>query len=322
MPGTTIKIAVGDYDRTRPLIDGQIRVEGFPTQVLAGDLEEIFAQAFQTAEFEVTELSFSNFLIASTRGVCPYVALPIFPSRSFRHSAIYVRADAGIATPKDLAGKRIGVREYSNTLALVVRGMLADEYGFDPASASWLIGDIDHIERDSISSINWPKGGLSIASVAGRTLSSMMASGELDALVAYTPPQGFGKGGPVARLFPDWRTTEQDYFARTRRFPIMHIVAIRRDVLEAQPELAPALMAAFNSAKQIAQDRLAIHQAIPIMLPWMTAEAENTQALMGDDFWPYGIAANRDMLETQIRYSHQQGLISRQPAIEELFVSC
>lgn len=315
MPQPSIRIAVGDYDRTRALVDGSVGVQGFETRFATGDLETIFSQAFQTAEYEVTELSFSNFLIASVRGGCPYMALPIFPSRSFRHSAIYVRA--GIATPADLGGKRIGLREYSNTVALVARGMLSDEYGFDPGSCEWFAGDVDHVERDTIDPRNWPKG-VRIQAAQGRTLSSMMEAGQLDALIAYTPPAAFGRAG-VDRLFPDWRDVEKDYYARTRRFPIMHVIALRRDVAEANPHLPRALLAAFDQAKRVAQDRLAIHQALPIMLPWMQAEAESTQALMGQDFWPYGFEANRDMIETQIRWSHEQGLIPRRPAAEELF---
>ena len=318
--GQTLAIAVGDYDRTAPLLDGSVPVAGFDTRFEAGDLEEIFAHAFSSAPFEVTELSFSNFLISSARGVCPYVGLPIFPSRSFRHSAIYVRADAGIRSPVDLRGKRIGTREYSNTLSLVARGILADEYGYAPESSEWLIGDVDHVERDSIDPKNWPATGVSIRAITGRPLVDLVASGELDAIISYTPPAGFGQPGcPLVRLFPHWRSAEEDYFRRTRQFPIMHIMGIRRDVLQAHPTLPNALLQAFDAAKAQALARLAVHQALPVMLPWMTAETLATQALMGDDFWPYGIDANRDMLDTQIRWSFQQGLIPRQLRIDELF---
>jgi 4,5-dihydroxyphthalate decarboxylase len=320
-PGNApIGIAVGDYDRTRPLIDGSVRVAGFDTRVVSGDLEDIFAKAFKSAPFEVTELSFSNFLITSARGNCPYVALPIFPSRSFRHSAIYIRADRGIASPADLKGKRIGTREYSNTATLVARGMLMDEYGFVPGDSQWVVGDVDHVERGSIDGSNWPAQGVQIEAVQGRTLSSMLAAGELDALIAYAPPAAFGREPKVVRLFPDWRRAEQDWYARTGRFPLMHIMAIRRDVLASLPGLPSALMTAFEAAKADAMARLATHQALPVMLPWMTAETEATQGLMGADFWPYGIAPNRDMIETQIRWSHEQGLIPRRLTIEELFV--
>lgn len=319
--GEALCIAVGDYDRTRQLLNGGISVAGFSAKFAAGDLEEIFAQAFSTAPFEVTELSFSNFLIASVRGDCPYVGLPVFPSRSFRHSAIYVRSGAGITSPADLKGKRIGTREYSNTLSLVARGILADEYGYAPGSSEWLIGDLDHIERENIDSKNWPANGVPIRAVKGIPLTSLLVTGEIDALVSYTPPVDFGKSSfPLVRLFPDWRSTEQDYFKRTHRFPIMHIMGIRRDVLQAHPTLPAALLKAFNASKAHAQALLSVHQALPVMLPWMTLESEVTQALMGQDFWPYGIEANRDMLDTQIRWSFEQGLIPRPPSIEELFV--
>jgi 4,5-dihydroxyphthalate decarboxylase len=316
-----LEIAVGDYDRTSQLLNGSVQVAGFHTRFSAGDLEEIFAHAFSSAPFEVTELSFSNFLISSARGTCPYVALPIFPSRSFRHSAIYVRVGAGITSPIDLKGKRIGSREYSNTLSLVVRGILADEYGYDPGSSEWLIGDVDHVERQTIDNRNWPASGVPIKAVTGKPLTSLLARGELDAVISYTPPVDFGMGKDLlVRLFPDWRSAEEKYFRRTRRFPIMHIMGIRRDVLQAHPRLPEALLQAFNEAKAYAMARLAVHQALPIMLPWMTSETEATQAVMGEDFWPYGIEANREMLETQIRWSFEQGLTPRRLSIDELFV--
>jgi 4,5-dihydroxyphthalate decarboxylase len=306
-----ISIAVGAYDRTAALLDRSVQVEGFNTQFVAGDLEEIFAQAFSSAPFEVTELSFSNFLISSARGTCSYMALPIFPSRSFRHSAIYVRSGAGIQSPADLKGKRIGTREYSNTVSLVVRGILTDEYGFAPEANEWLIGDVDHVERQTIDSKNWPTNGVSMRAVQGRSLSSLMRVGDLDALIAYSPPEHFGKDSAMVRLFPDWRTAEQNYFQRTHVFP----------VIAAHPTLSKALLDAFEKAKQVALVQLAVHQTLPIMLPWMTAEAEATEALMGKDFWRYGLEANRSVLETQIRWSFEQGLIPRQPALEEIFVS-
>lgn len=317
-----ISIAVGAYDRTAALLDGAIRVEGFNTNFISGDLEEIFAQAFTSAPFEVTELSFSNFLISSARGTCPYVALPIFPSRSFRHSAIYLRSDAGIDSPADLRGKRIGTREYSNTLSLVVRGILADEYGFAPEENDWLIGDIDHVERQTIDSKNWPTQSVTIQGVVGRSLSSLMMAGELDALISYAPPDHFGDSAAMVRLFPEWRTVEQDYFRRSNIFPIMHIMGIRPDVLAAHPTIAGALVDAFDKAKQQAMAHLAVHQALPVMLPWMTAETEATQSLMGQDFWQYGLEANRKVLEAQIRWSFEQGLIPRRLGLEELFVDC
>ena len=316
-----ISVAVGSYDRTLALLDGTVQVEGFDTHFVTGDLEEIFAEAFTTAPYSVTELSFSNFLISSARGTCPYVALPIFPSRSFRHSAIYLRSDAGINSPADLRGKRIGTREYSNTLSLVARGILSDDYGVSPEASDWLIGDIDHVERQTIDNKNWPANGVSIQAVVGRSLSSLMMAGDLDALIAYSPPEHFGRSNAMVRLFPEWRTVEQNYFQRTKIFPIMHIMGIRRDVLAAHPTLATAMVDAFNQSKQQAMAQLGTHQALPVMLPLMTAEMQATQSLMGQDFWCYGLEENRDVLQAQIRWSFEQGLIPRKPVLEELFVA-
>ncbi len=321
MSEARLQIAVGDYDRTRPLIDGVVRVEGCDSEVITGDLEEIFERAFEHASYEVTELSFSNYLIASSRNECQYVALPIFPSRSFRHSAIYVRSGSGIASPRDLQGKRIGCREYSNTASLVVRGILADEYGLQPESSEWIVGDVDRAERHSIDERNWPKGRVKIQGIVGESLTTLMERGELDALIAYKPPSKFGLNSAMERLFPQWRSVEQDYFLRTKRFPIMHVMAVRKDVLKERPEVIGSLMDAFSKAKTIAQSRLSIHQAHPVMLPWLTAEHEQTQAVMGHDFWPYGMDANFDMVKTQIRWSFEQGLIPRQYDVQEMFVS-
>lgn len=298
-----------------------MRVKGYDAEVITGDLEEIFERAFEHASYEVTELSFSNYLIASSRNLCEYVALPIFPSRSFRHSAIYIRSGSDIASPRDLQGKRIGCREYSNTASLVVRGILGDEYGLQPESSEWIVGDVDHAERQFIDDRNWPKGRLKIKGVVGESLTSLMARGELDALIAYKPPSQFGVSLAIERLFPHWRAVEQDYYLRTKRFPVMHVMAVRKDVLKARPEVIDSLMDAFSKAKTIAQSRLSIHQAHPVMLPWLTAEHEQTQAVMGDDFWPYGMEANLDMVQTQIRWSFEQGLIPRQYDVQEMFAS-
>jgi len=315
----SLQVAVGDYDRTRPLIDGSVVFPGFDANVITGDLEEIFARAFHEATFDVTELSFSNYLIATSRDECPYVALPIFPSRSFRHSAIYVRSDRSIQCPGDLRGKRIGCREYSNTASLVVRGFLLDEYGLEPEASEWVVGDVDHVERKSIDDRNRPKDRVKIKGVVGRTLTSLLLDGEIDALIAYKPPIEFIQDKKIARLFPDWRVAEKDYFQRTKRFPIMHLMAVRKDVLASHQGVVASLMDGFKKAKDIAQSRLSTHQAHPVMLPWLTAEHEETQALMGTDFWPYGFDENREILKTQIRWSYQQGLIPRQYEVSELF---
>jgi 4,5-dihydroxyphthalate decarboxylase len=232
-----------------------------------------------------------------------------------------VRSDSGIQSPVNLRGKRIGCREYSNTASVVVRGVLADEYGFQPESSEWLVGDIDYVERTSIDERNWPKTGLRIKGVTSKTLGNMLVDGELDALIAYKPPAVYGRGNNIVRLFTDWRAVEKDYYRRSKHFPIMHVMAVRKDVLQSHAGVIESLMEGFVKAKDLAQSRLSTHQAHPVMLPWLTAEHEETQAVMGQDFWPYGFTENLDILDTQIRWSHQQGLIPRVYETSEFFAT-
>ena len=309
--------AVGLFDRTQALLDGRAPVEGFDVAWTSGELESLFSRAFETAEFDITELSFCNYLIATARGDSPYVALPIFPTRCFRHHAMFVRAGAGIRTPKDIEGRRVGTREFTNTVSLVVRGIWSDYYGVDLSKVEWVIGDVDRRERADIRAPVLGNGW-SIESSGERFLADMLAGGELDALCAYTPPRTFD-GIRVARMFPDYASEEQRYWRDTGLFPIMHVMVVRRSILQAHPSLAGALMQAFARARDLALAELEIEQAPRVMLPWAPAHLEQTRSVMGRDFWPYGAAANRLVLETQIGWAHAQGLISRRIALDEFF---
>jgi len=316
----SISLACGDYDRTRPLFDGRAAIDGCEVRRVALPLEEIFGRAFATGEFDVTELSFSNFMLRTANGDCPYVGIPAFPSRTFRHSALYIRTDRGIERPQDLRGKLVGVREYSNTAALVVRGLLEDEYGVRAHEMRWRIGDVDHRERESIPPPRLPAAYDAAVVTDGRLLSDLLADGTLDALLAYQPPRCFTDRHPsVARLFRDPVAAEQDYHARTRRFPIMHLVGIRRDLAARNPGLARRVHDAFCRAKAAAIADLGASQALKVTLPWAAAELERTKRAMGEDFWPYGVAANRAILEAMTGYPVSQGLIGRRLGLEELF---
>ena len=314
-----ITAAVGSFDRTQPLLDGRVRVEGFDVAWTSGELESLFSRAFASAEFDVTELSFCNYLIAAARADSPYVALPIFPTRCFRHHALFVRTDRGIRGPKDLEGRTVGLREYTNTVSLVVRGMLQSYYGVDLARIRWLVGDVDVRERSS-SEIKVPVvAGVDIATAGDRLLADQFASGAIDGLLAYSPPRCLGAPG-VGRLFPQWREDEARYFADTGIFPIMHVVTVRRSLIERYPELAPALYRAFCVAKAQAIRDLEIEQAPKTMLPWAPAHLAETRRVLGDNFWPYGIAANRATLEAQIGWAFEQGLVNRRVSLDEFFV--
>jgi 4,5-dihydroxyphthalate decarboxylase len=310
--------ALGDFDRTRPLLDARVRVAGFDVAWQSGELESIFSRAFERAELDITELSFSNFLIATAKGGCPYVALPVFPTRCFRHHALFIRGDRGIRAPRDLEGKRVGLREYTNTASLVLRGILAGYYGVQLERIRWIVGDIDKRERSALPLPELP-APYQIAAQPNALLSDLLEAGELDALIAYAPPRCLGRNG-VKRLFERWWEEEARYYRDTGVFPIMHVVAVRRSLVEGYPELPRALFDAFTDAKRMALRELEIESAPKTMLPWAPAHVAQTRELLGEDFWPYGLAANRKTLETQIGFSRQQHLISRDVPVEELFV--
>ena len=319
MTSPRITAAVGDFDRTRPLLDGRVGVDGFDMAWTSGPLESLFSRAFETAEFDVTELSFSNFLIATARGDSPYIGLPIFPTRAFRHHAIFIRTDRGIRAPRDLEGRAIGLREYTNTAALVARGALATHYGVDLAKIRWRVGDVDVRERD-LARISVPPlpAPFDIAVETRGLLSDLLADGQLDGRIAYAPPRCHGQPG-VGRLFPRWWEEEASYFAATGVFPIMHLVVVKRTTLARYPALAPALFRAFCRAKAVAIDDLAIEQAPIVSLPWAAAHLAETRHLLGENFYAYGLAAARKTLEAQIGFSRAQHLLNRDVAVEELF---
>jgi 4,5-dihydroxyphthalate decarboxylase len=310
--------ALGDFDRTRPLLDGRVKVEGFEVEWQTGELESLFSRAFERAELDITELSFSNFLIATAKGGSPYVGLPVFPTRSFRHHALFVRGGA-IRSPRDLEGKRVGLREYTNTASLVLRGILAGYYGVNLERVRWVVGDVDRRERTAIHLPQLPPP-YQIVAERERLLSDLLEAGELDALVAYAPPRCLGRAG-VRRLFERWWEEEARYFGDTGIFPIMHLVVVRRSILERRPELAGALFSAFCGAKRLALRDLELENAPKTMLPWAPGHLAETRRVLGADFWSYGLAANRKVVEAQIGFSRAQHLISRDVKAEELFAA-
>ena len=315
-----LSVAVWRYDRTQGLYDGRINIPGRKMALIDAPLEEIFSRAFEKAEFHVSELSFSNYLRLSVDKKCPYIGIPIFPSRSFRHGAFYIRTDAGITTPRDLVGKRVGVREYSMTAALAARGALRDQFGVKSEDMSWVTGDVDEKERDQI---NLPrlyrKIDIAVAP-QGALLSQMLVEGEIDALLAYKPIAPFKASDPrVSRLFPDPESVEERYFRDTGIFPIMHLIGIRRDVAEAHPELPAEIFRAFRAAQDMATDDLHLEQALKIALPWLAREIRRTTEIMGADYWAAGFKANRAVVERMIEWSFEDGLIPLRVSPESLF---
>ena len=315
-----ITIACGNYDRTQAIKDGRVKVEGCATTYLPLYPEEIFHRAFRFQEFDVCELSFSSYLRTVASGTAAYVGVPAFVSRIFRHSGIYVRADAGIRKPEDLRGKRVGVPEYQITAVVWIRGMLQHEYGVAPTEIHWRSGGQEEAGRQERTPLA-PIPGLDLQVIPeGKTLVGMLRGGALDALCTARPPSSFVNGEPhIARLFPDTRAAELAYYKKTGMFPIMHLVGIKKPLAERYPWLATSVYKAFCEAKAISMRDLRDVNALMVSLPFLTAETNETAAVMGDDFWRYGVHENIKELAALIGYAHEQGLIARKPTLEELF---
>jgi 4,5-dihydroxyphthalate decarboxylase len=316
-----LTVAVWDYDRTRALLDGRVRIEGCEANILSLPVEETFFRALRSAEFDVAELSMSSYTMLRSRGESPYYAIPVFLSRMFRHSAIYIRKDSGIKTPQDLAGKVVGLPEYQLTAPVWVRGMLEDEYGVKPSSIFWRTGGVEQAGRPEKVGFSAPEGVEVQPIPNDQTLNDWLVDGKIAALVAPRAPSSYARKHPaITRLFSDFRSVEQAYYEKTRIFPIMHVVGIRASLVEQQPWLAASVFKAFNDAKNIAMEDLSEVGALKASLPWLAAEYEDTERLMGSDFWSYGLAGNEKTLDTFLRYHHSQGLSARQVRIDEMFV--
>ena len=318
-----LKVAVWRYDRTQALFDGRIRLQNRAWDLIDAPLEELFSRAFEHAEFDVAELSFSNFLRLSVAGKCPYLGIPVFPSRSFRHGAFYVRNGSGIKSPKDLIGRRVGVREYSMTAAVAARGALRDQFGIQAGDLQWIMGDVDHVERTHIFLPQLYKDINLKVAPRDTLLETMLLEGDIDALVAYKPFSAFKAGDPrVSRLFPDFSTVEEAYFKEAGIFPIMHLMAVRKDLAESAPELVQDIYRAFADAQQVAIEDLHVEQALKISLPWLAREVRRTTEVMGSDFWPAGFKKNQHVLDRMISWSFEDGLIPEKVPASDLFASC
>jgi 4,5-dihydroxyphthalate decarboxylase len=321
MDRITITLGCQSYDRIRPIMDGQVRIEGCNTIVVPMKPDECFYRAFSNAEFEVSELSASSYVVAVERGGFPYVAVPVFPSRMFRHSSIYIRSDAGIKQPSDLRGRLIGIPEYQMTVGLWVRGLLSDVYGVKPHEMRWRTGGLETPGRKEKLALKLPPAVDVQPIPAHKTLSQMLVEGSLDALISAIRPSFWRASNSILRLFPDYRRAEQEYFRETGIFPIMHILGIRRDMVERHAWLPASVYKAFDESKAVCMAALEEFGTLAVTLPWLIPELEETKELMGENFWPYGIEDNRKSLETLTRYVHEQGLTSRQISLDELFAA-
>ena len=315
-----LSMACSNYDRTRALFDGRVRVEGIDLNCLDLPIEEIFFRMLRHHEFDVAEISLSSYVLSLFGENPRLIAVPVFPSRFFRHSCIFINRDSGIRDPKDLIGKRVGVPEFQMTAGVWIRGILSDDYQVPVSSVTYFRGGEEEPGRPEKIALSLPPE-IRVESIPPtKTLSAMLESGEIDALYTARAPSTFGNGsGRVRRLFENYQAVEQDYFSRSKIFPIMHAVVIRRDIYEKSRWVAQSLYKAFAQAQQLAYGELYDSGALHFMLPWLVRHAEETRALMGAEFWPYGLERNAHTLETFLRYSHEQGLAKRLLKPAELF---
>ena len=312
-----LTLACGASDRTLPLILGDVQPQGIDLTFLRMYPEEVFWRMTRHAEFDAAEMSMSSYMLRRSRGDESVTAIPVFTSREFRHSCVWVRKDAGITKPDDLRGKRIGAAEWQLTANLWIRGFLADDYNIQPGDLRWYLGGLYQPGRVEKLTLQIP--GVELNQIGPeQTLSAMLERGELEAVIGPRPPSGF-PGPKVRRLFEDFKAVEMDYFTRTEIFPIMHTIVIRRDVLERDAWVARSLYDAFVESKRRAVTELRNPVVLYSTLPWQIAEVEATQALMGEDYWPYGLEPNRKNLETLMRYSCEQGIAERAVPVESLF---
>jgi 4,5-dihydroxyphthalate decarboxylase len=315
-----LSFACWEYDRTRALADGTVRADGIELTYLTLPVEETFFRMMRLREFDASEMSLSSYAASLNSPNPPFIAIPVFPSRFFRHSCIFISANSGIRRPEDLKGRRVGVPEYQMTAPVWIRGILADEYGVKVADYEHLSGGEEEPGRIEKLKLDLPPQIRVRPIGPTQTLAQMIAAGEIDALVTARAPSTFYRQpDAVKRLFPDYVSAEREYYRRTRIFPIMHTVVIRRDVYERNRWVAQSLYKALEAAKAHALELYQQTAAMPAMLPWLVAHLEEARREMGEDWWPYGLEPNRQVLGTFLRYHHEQGLSKRRLQPEELF---
>jgi 4,5-dihydroxyphthalate decarboxylase len=317
-----LTFACGLYDRMLALYTGEVKPRGMDLQFLAiDDPREVFDRMAKDQEFDAAEMSSSEFISRMSARQCPFVAIPVFPSRVFRHSFIFVNARSGIRTPKDLEGKRVGVALYTMTAAIWIRGHLQHDYGVDLSTIRWVQGAINssgaHGAPTVLPMVRPPKIEIN---TSDKSLSRLLEEGAIDAIAGAQLPDALGRNPDVRRLFPDFRRVEREYYERTRIFPIMHLVAIKRSTYEKNPSIAGSLYRAFCESKDRALAHMRYLGALRYMLPWLPADLDEIDEVFGGDCWPYGIEPNRPTLQALIDYMVEQSIIAAPLKVEELFV--
>ena len=319
MPALPLRLACWNYDRTRPLIDGRVKPEGIDLAIDLMRPQQAFAKLLEPSDYAVAEMSFSSYIGLAAQADCPMVAIPVMLSKMFRHDCIYVRRDAGIKTPADLRGKRVGTIRYASTGIVYIKGFLEHDYGVRAEDIHWFIGGLEEPVK-SVRPPNAPHDVQVTLVPETRTLDELMAAGEIDAMLVLQLPPSFLRGEPhIARLFPDFKQVEIDYYRRTGIFPVMHTVAIRRSVYDKDPWVAQSLYDAFLGARDIALHGLYDTDALHLTLPFLIEHVEEAQRVFGADFFSYGLAANRVSIAALCQYLREQHLTDHLVAPETLF---
>ncbi len=314
-----LTLATTDYDHVRDLVNGVIRPEGVVLTAFVLPVEEVFYRFIKNREWDVSEMSFGKFIGYASQGNSPFIGIPVFPSRVFRHSAFYVRTDRGIAKPKDLEGKRVGIPEWAQTAGIYARGYLSETAGVDLRKIHWVQAGMNEAGREEKVEFKLP-AGIQYEQRRDTSISAMLRSGEIDAAISARVPAAFENGGgKIARLFPDYRAEEARYHAATGIYPIMHVIAMRRTVFERYPWVAMNLFKAFDEAKRRSIERIRDLTASRIPVPWSAAIADEWSKGFGADPFPYGLEENRKTLAAFCRFAHDQGVTAKQLAPDDLF---
>ncbi len=320
MPDLKLQLACFNYDRVQPLMDGRVKPAGIELDIITSRPHETFTRMLDEQAFQASELSLASYTTLIARDACPFVAIPVALSKIFRHSCMFIRTGAGISSPADLKGKRIGVTQYGATATVFMRGMLSDDYGVRAQDVHWLVGGLEAPTQPPLVPLKLP-ADIRVDFLPGDTsLEAMLERGELDALLSIYLPPSFLAGKPhIARLFPDYKAAEQDYYARTGIFPVMHAVVVRKDIVAAHPWVPANLYAAFTAAKNMATQGLYDTDALHLSLPFLLDHVEESWRVFGRDFWSYGLQPNRPALAALGRWVHEQGLAPRVVSAEEIF---
>ncbi|MDA8549231.1 ABC transporter substrate-binding protein [Litoricolaceae bacterium] len=319
MSKLNLTIATGNYDRTRPISDGRVNIEGVDPNHLFFSPEEMFYRAFRFQSFDVCELSFSSYCVGACNPDFPYIAVPVFLSRAFRHAAIFTRNDASIDKPSDLKGKTLGVTEYQLTANVWLRGILEDYYGVPQTDIHWIRGGLFDPKRPEKIKVQLPSNLDYREAPEGSTLNELMASGKIDGLIGPRPPKDFYTNPNYGRLFPDTYGAVAEYYQNTQIFPIMHVLGIKKELVSQYPWLPASLYKAFEEARKVALDAILDTSASKMTMPLLDEQIDFVRKELGAELWTYGFNNNRHVIDKFLDYHYQQGLSSRRLEAEELF---